>query len=127
MTRFNERGVYIAEKGGENIGDLETYAGEAGGNFIKAADLPTKETVTKRVARAEWQDFQDGRKPVLHFKDGSAMVVNKTNTRILLDGSGIESLTDAVGIDITMQSQLVNFRGNLVPGIRVTNVENGAE
>ncbi len=77
------------------------------------------------MARTEWQDFQDGRKPVLHFEDGSAMVLNKTNARIVTDEANIDSLGDAVELTIVMQRQLVNYRGNLVPGIRVTSVKWG--
>lgn len=59
---------------------------------------------------------------MLHFEDGSAMVLNKTNARIVTDEAGIDSLEDAVTLTIVVQRQLVNYRGNLVPGIRVINV-----
>ena len=93
------------------------------GNWLKAGDLKGEETKVIREVKVE--PVGDKEKPVLHFEDGTAMVLNITNANSIKHLHGDE--TDLwTGKSITLYMDQVPFRGEIVPAIRVRTAEASA-
>lgn len=91
-----------------------------GGGFLKAEDLKGQ-SPTVTIERVEVKDFDDGKKLILHFagKD-KALVANKTNGNIIAEVLGSDDTDDWEGKRITLTVRKVEFKGELVPAIRVS-------
>jgi hypothetical protein len=90
------------------------------GNWLKAGDLKgDEEKIMKQVLI---EPVGDKDKPVLHFEDGTAMVLNITNANSIkiLHGDETDTWT---GKEIVLYQDMVSFRGDSVPAIRVRTAE----
>ena len=88
------------------------------GQYLKAADLGGR-AVQARINNVTAEDFDEGQKLCLHF-DGKeqGMVLNKTNTGIILAAYGDE--TDGwAGKIVEIYPDKVPFGGKLVDALRV--------
>lgn len=89
------------------------------GGFLKAEDLKGK-AVKVTISDVEVKDFDDGKKILLHFEGkDKALVANKTNCSIIEEVLGSDDTDDWVGKSITLLTKKVEFKGELVPAIRV--------
>ena len=88
------------------------------GNTLKAADLEGKK-VTVTIADVQAKEFDDGNKLVIAFKNAKkAMVCNVTNARRIAKLHG-ENTDGWLGKPITLHTEMVDFKGDLVEAIRV--------
>lgn len=89
------------------------------GETLKAADLQGRD-VNVIISAVEVKNFDDGNKLIVRFEGKKkSLVCNKTNAnRIGLIAKSTN--TDAwPGVKITLTSELVDFKGDQVPAIRV--------
>ena len=84
---------------------------------LKAEDLPRDVEVT--IESYEVVEFEDGSKPVLHFKGKDrTLVCNKTNGKTIAEMYGTD-LDAWAGKTITIGPDRTQFAGKMVPCIRV--------
>ena len=86
--------------------------------FLRASDLNNKplRVVIESIKR---EDIGGEPKVIVSFLDGTkALIVNKTNARAIAKALGDET-GGWIGKPITLIPTEVDFRGDLVPGIRV--------
>lgn len=94
------------------------------GNYLKAADLDD-ELLVVTIENVEAVSLRDNSgseviKPVLHFNGmESGLVLNKTNANMVCKALGSDDTDDWVGRKITLYVAEVEFRGDVVPAIRV--------
>jgi hypothetical protein len=89
------------------------------GGFLKAEDLHGK-TVKVIISETEIKAFEDGKKVILKFRGkDKALVANKTNCALIEEVLGTDEIDDWVGQEITLYTKKVEYRGDLVPAIRV--------
>ena len=86
-------------------------------NYLKASDLKGH-TVTVVMERCEWKQVGSDTKLVLFFRGKEkGMIVNKTNANTIATIYGPE--TDGwMGQPITLFEQMVDYRGQMMPGLR---------
>ncbi len=91
-------------------------------NYIKASDLngkPSLLTIRTCVLEELGQGRNKEKKPVLYFKEAQkGLVLNKTNANVIVDAYG-KMTEDWEGKTIEVYPARVEFKGNLVDGIRV--------
>lgn len=89
------------------------------GNYLKAEDLKGR-NVRVTIDKVIVKDFDDGKKIILtfHGKDKS-LVCNKTNASIIQEVLGSDDTDDWEGQSVTLTTKKVEFKGDLVPAIRV--------
>lgn len=89
------------------------------GNFLKAEDLQGK-TVRVTISETEVREFDDGKKIIVHFQGkDKALVANKTNASIIAHNTGSPDTDNWVGTTHHLTTKMVEFKGDLVPSIRV--------
>lgn len=89
------------------------------GSLLKAEDLKGRETKVT-IESVDVKDFEDGKKILLRFKGkDKALVANKTNCTIISEVLGSDDTDDWEGKSITLYVKKVEFKGDLVPAIRV--------
>lgn len=90
-----------------------------GGNYLKAEDLKGG-TPLVTIESVDMKKFDDGAKLIIKFegKDKS-LVCNSTNASIIEEVTGEKDTDDWVGKTIRLQVKKVEFKGGLVPAIRV--------
>ena len=90
--------------------------------YVKAADLNGKShamTIRLCVSEEMGQGADKELKPVLYFqKAQKGLVLNKTNARVIADAYGVETAAWE-GRPVEIYPTKVEFRGNMVDGIRV--------
>jgi len=97
-------------------------------SYLKASDLMGK-AVTVTISGCTIEDLGEERKPVLQFSGKEkGLVLNKTNALMISSRYGPET-AGWLGKKITIHSEKVPFKGNLVDAIRVQlpssiNIEN---
>ncbi len=91
-------------------------------NYVKASDLngkPSLLTIRTCVREELGQGNDKEKKPVLYFKEAQkGLVLNKTNANVIADAYG-KMTEDWEGKTVEVYPTRVEFRGNLVDGIRV--------
>ena len=91
-------------------------------NYVKATDLNGKScllTIRTCVLEELGQGNDKEKKPVLYFeKAQKGLVLNKTNANVIADAYGDET-TNWEGKRVEVYPARVEFRGQLVDGIRV--------
>ncbi len=91
-------------------------------NYVKAADLngkPCPLTIRTCVQEELGQGSDKERKPVLYFQDRQkALVLNRTNATVIAEAYGDET-GGWEGKPVEVYPARVEFRGQLVDGIRV--------
>lgn len=89
------------------------------GGFLKAEDLKGK-AVKVTISEVEVKQFDDGKKVLIHFEGkDKALVANKTNCSIIEEVLGSDDTDDWIGKQVTLITKKVEFKGDLVPAIRV--------
>lgn len=89
------------------------------GGFLKAEDLKGK-AVKVTIDSVEVKKFEDGDKILINFKGkDKALVANKTNCNLIAGTLGSDNTDDWEGREITLYVKRVEFKGELVPAIRV--------
>lgn len=89
--------------------------------FLKASDLQgRKHTLT--IAGIEMDEVGDGPKPIVYFngKD-KGLVLNKTNTQMIVGNFGAES-DGWIGKNIILYPTKTQYQGQMVDAIRVEHV-----
>ncbi len=90
--------------------------------YVKASDLngkPSLLTIRTCVREELGQGNDKEKKPVLYFKEAQkGLVLNKTNANVIADAYG-KMTEDWEGKTVEVYPTRVEFRGNLVDGIRV--------
>ena len=86
--------------------------------YLKASDI--KAPVKCKISTVTMEKLQGGdEKPVVHFTNGKkGLVLNFTNAARISAVWG-EDTDDWVGKVVVLETEMVPFRGDLVPGIRV--------
>ena len=91
-------------------------------NYVKASDLngkPSLLTIRTCVREELGQGNDKEKKPVLYFKEAQkGLVLNKTNANVIADAYG-KMTEDWEGKTVEVYPTRVEFKGNLVDGIRV--------
>ncbi len=91
-------------------------------NYVKASDLngkPSLLTIRACVREELGQGNDKEKKPVLYFKEAQkGLVLNKTNANVIVDAYG-KMTEDWEGKTVEVYPARVEFKGNLVDGIRV--------
>ena len=86
---------------------------------LKAADLGDSE-VTLTIKGYEVKKFDDGAKPIIHFEEtDKGLVCNLTNGKRIANNLKSKQFEDWVGKEITLYSEKVEFKGDMVDAIRV--------
>ncbi len=89
------------------------------GGLLKAEDILGK-SVPVIISAAEIKQFDDGKKIILSFEGkDKQLVCNKTNASIIEEVLGSNDTDDWIGKKITLITRKVEFKGDLVPAIRV--------
>jgi hypothetical protein len=86
--------------------------------YLKAPDIkkPTELTVRQVIE----EEMKDGKKPVMHFEELSkGLVLNQTNFSMMVQITKCENSDDWVGARILLDVELVAFKGNVTPGLRL--------
>lgn len=91
--------------------------------YLKASDIPEDHPVTVRIDRVEIEDLGQGQdkdsKPILYFVGkNKGMVLNKTNSKVIAKAYG-EETDDWTGKPVTIMSMEVEFKGDMVQGLRI--------
>ncbi len=90
--------------------------------YVKASDLngkPSLLTIRTCVREELGQGSDKEKKPVLYFKEAQkGLVLNKTNANVIVDAYG-KMTEDWEGKPVEVYPTRVEFRGQLVDGIRV--------
>ena len=88
-------------------------------NTLKASDLGDSE-VTLTIKGYEVKKFDDGAKPIIHFEEtDKALVCNLTNGKRIANNLKTKDFDGWVGKEITLYSEKVEFKGDMVDAIRV--------
>ena len=86
--------------------------------YLKASDL-NGEDLDVTIKQVEGEQFEDGKKPVLHFEEPvKPFIVNRTNFTSISNLHG-KSTEMWIGKRITLFPTEVSYRGNPTLGIRV--------
>lgn len=89
--------------------------------YLKASDLKGNR-ITVQILGLEMEDIQGEKeaKPILYFANKSkGLVLNKTNSIMIIDIIGSSETDDWMGQRITLFSTRVDFKGRIVDAIRV--------
>jgi len=93
------------------------------GGYLKASDIDEMMVVTiESVEAVSLKDSTGSEviKPLLHLAGmESGLVLNKTNANLVCKALGSDDTDDWVGRKITLYVAEVEFRGDIVPAIRV--------
>lgn len=93
-------------------------ADEYYGEFLKAADIQTEIEVTIKSVEPELIDGVD--KLVIGFHEmKKSLVVNKTNKDRIKELLGSGETDDWVGKLVTLTTELVQYKGEEVPALRI--------
>jgi len=96
------------------IGNLQT------GRFFKAADITRP--IDLIIDNVELEQVGDREKYVVHFKNHQkALVLNRPNTEKLIEITKTDETDDWTGMKIRLCVKLVDFQGENVPAIRITD------
>ena len=89
------------------------------GNYLKADDLKgASPRVT--IAKVEMQEFDNGNKLIVSFQGkDKCLVLNKTNASIIAENIGSQETDDWIGQTIQLCVKKVEYKGEIVPAIRV--------
>lgn len=88
------------------------------GNSLKAQNIGNRQ-VPVIISGIEMKEFDDGRKLIIHFQGkNKVLICNKTNANRIAFLYGEETDT-WVGREITLHTEMVDFKGEFVPAIRV--------
>jgi hypothetical protein len=100
--------------------------------YLKAGlDIAAEETVVLTIRGVEFETVGQGeeaeRKPILYFKEASkGLVLNKTNAKAVEKVAGVDYLTWP-GKRITIVATDVEYKGELMLGLRVRTTPPKAE
>ncbi len=89
--------------------------------YLKASDLKGNR-VTVQISGLEMEEIQGEKeaKPILYFANkNKGLVLNKTNSTMIIDIIGSSETDDWMGQRITLFSARVDFKGRIVDAIRV--------
>jgi hypothetical protein len=89
------------------------------GKYLKADDLEDGEECAVIIASIKIEEMRDSvDKPVLHFEDGSAMPLNKTNGKVLAKAFG-DDARDWAGKEVVIYKSTTEYQGDIVPCLRI--------
>ncbi len=91
-------------------------------SFLKASDIPQGQSVGFTIESFSMEEMGDYKslKPMLTMVGGKKLTVNKTNAAVLQHNLGSSNTDDWIGHQIHLHQELVQFRGSMVPALRVT-------
>lgn len=89
------------------------------GKSLKAEDIKGHEPIVT-IERVTTADFEDGKKPIIHFKGKEkTLVCNRTNWNSIVDITGEDDSENWPGHQIKLVVARVDYQGKRVDAIRI--------